>query len=241
MTRPTTQGDGAAFPFDDQPSAVGVAPGWEWLRSLARPRQYLGTELTHQPWTLFGEVQGTLTVVTNGWFLLALKADVGYPVADAIHASRLRSVLRSLPLSPVAIFELAQLRAFLGLPADAAAPCDRCHRRHRINCPECARNREMEFAPPCYACNGRGHVPCPACVVDTEPMMDPVRIGTGVFNRAIAAPVIRRLSAGYVSWRQADAHSPAVIRADAWTLVLMPLRWDDPARIPSFRAVEVAA
>lgn len=215
-------------------------PGWEWLRELAVPRRGFALSLSRQPWTLFGEVSGPLTVVTNGWFMLSIAGDVGYPVAAELEAPQIRELLRCVPKAPARVFHFDLFRAFLGLSA-ADAPCGRCSDSGRASCTACTRHQRMEFAPPCHICEGRGRVPCPECVVVDDPHVDAIRIGVGVFNRAVVAPVVRRLRADHVEWCQADRTSPATIRARDWLLVLAPLKWECHKRLPAFPALEIAA
>lgn len=247
MTLPLPQGDGAQTPFvapEDDRSEMGVLPGWEWVRSLARRRPSVIAHITEHPWTLFGEVRGPLTVVTNGWFLLAIEGDVGYPVASGMDAARLREAVRRRPSQAgTRIVAFSQLRGFLGLhPTDREATCTTCHRRHRIPCANCGNFDAVTFRPPCAQCEGHGFVDCPTCTVSNFPLIEPLRIGIGVFNRAVLAPAMRYLPGENGTWRQDAADEPALIRTEGWSLLVMPIKPDAyrDRRVPSYRPLEVA-
>lgn len=177
------------------------------------------------------------TIATDGSVLLAVR---GQHAADATaeQIDRIGRLRKSLPLSPPRPFSFPAFRQFLGLPDGPTEPCPSCKGKRRLECGDCegeggtdsecegCGNVHREY---CKRCGGSGLQRCPACATPDSDILgnDPVRLFGVLFDRRLIVPAIARLSAESVTWQNDEPTQAAIIRADAWQLVIMPLR-DDP-------------
>lgn len=203
----------------------------EWLEALTEPTSPY--DYKKHPWTIEFE-EGKWTLVTNGQFLIMLRAEMGYPQAEGEWVAGFLSVGSKPVASDPVTISLPELRAFCGFPEAPTAPqrCATCKGGGTVTCPACKGEEEdctcehcgNLHVSSCRRCDDSGEIECPTCSGDAA-RLRPALFGQSWFDRSLLGRAVAVLPGESVTWRHiSGTPTRAVIEGPEWRVWVMPLR-----------------